>query len=118
MQVYSLVSCILKRQTNSEQYRLKPDVFEGSSFTSPAHGPLLSFSFAWDSKHVKLPNTERSWSFPLLLGHRIIELFVLKRTLKGCLVQLPCKEQGHLQLKDVVQNQVQPDCDCLQGQVF
>lgn len=32
------------------------------------------------------------------LSHRIVESFVLERTLKGCLVQLPCNEQGHIQL--------------------
>ena len=33
---------------------------------------------------------------------RVIELFGLEGTLKGNLVQLPCSEQGHLQLEQVL----------------
>lgn len=53
-----------------------------------------------------------------MANHKIIESLEVEGAFNCHLVQLPCKEQGHLQLKDVVQNQVQPDCDCLQGQVF
>ena len=34
--------------------------------------------------------------------HRMIELFGLERTFRGHLVQLPCNEQGHLQLHQVL----------------
>jgi len=36
------------------------------------------------------------------VGSRIIGLFELEGTLKGHLVQLPCTEQGHLQLHQVL----------------
>jgi len=35
-------------------------------------------------------------------SHRIIESFELEGTLQGHLVQLPCTEQGHLQLHQVL----------------
>lgn len=35
--------------------------------------------------------------------HRIIELFKMLETLEGHLLQLPCSEQGHLQLHQVAQ---------------
>jgi len=48
-------------------------------------------------------------------GHyETIELFELEETLKGHLVQLPCIEQGHLQLHQVAQRPIQPDLECLQ----
>lgn len=37
-------------------------------------------------------------------NHRIITLFELERTLKGLLVQLPCYEQGHLQVDQGAQS--------------
>ena len=40
----------------------------------------------------------------------------LEETLKSHLAQLPCDEQGRLQLGQGAQNQVQPDLECLQGQ--
>ena len=45
-------------------------------------------------------------------NHRI----ELEGTLKGHPVQLPCSEQGHLQLDQVVQSSIQPDLQCLQDQ--
>ena len=45
----------------------------------------------------------------------IVELFELEGTLKGHLIQLPCNEQGHLQLDQGAQSPVQPDLECLQG---
>ena len=48
-------------------------------------------------------------------NHRTIESLELEETLKGHLVQLPCKEQGHLQLHQVSQNHIQSDLECLQG---
>jgi len=41
---------------------------------------------------------ERNSQVSLVLSYRIIESFELEETLKGHLVQLPCLEQGHLQL--------------------
>ena len=46
---------------------------------------------------------------------RIIGLFELERTLKGDPVQLPCNEQGHLQLEQDAQIPIQPDLAYLQG---
>ena len=46
------------------------------------------------------------------------ELFELGGTFKGHLVQLPCSEQGHLQLHQVAQSPIQADLECLQGQVL
>ena len=37
-----------------------------------------------------------------MADHGIIELFELEGTFKGYLVQLPCNEQGHLQLHQVL----------------
>ena len=39
----------------------------------------------------------------------------LHPSFRGHLAQLPCNEQGHLQLFAVVQNPIQPDLECLQG---
>ena len=47
--------------------------------------------------------------------HRVIELFELKGTFKGHLVQSPYSEQGQLQLHQVAQSPVQPNCECLSG---
>ena len=60
----------------------------------------------------------KEWLFPIVYSlccHRIIELFEFEGTLKGHLVQLPCTEQGHLQLDQVAQSPIQPDLECLQG---
>ena len=48
---------------------------------------------------------------------RITELLVLEGIFEGQLVQLPCSEQGHLQLDHIAQNPIQPDLGCLQGQL-
>ena len=45
--------------------------------------------------------------------HGIIESFELEVTLKSHLVQIPCSEEGHLQLD---QSSVQPDLEHLQRQ--
>lgn len=47
--------------------------------------------------------------------YEFIEFFWLEGTFKGHLVQLPCREQGHLQLDQVAQSSVQPDRECFQG---
>ena len=47
----------------------------------------------------------------IIEDHRAIELFELKRTLKGHLIQLPCNEQRQLDL--VAQSPIQPDNLCL-----
>jgi len=47
--------------------------------------------------------------YVLLQNHRIIQTF------KDPQVQLPCNEQGHLQLEQVAQNLIHPDLECLQG---
>jgi len=52
------------------------------------------------------------------LDHGIIKPFELEGTLKGHLVQLPCNEQGHLQLDQGAQSPIQPDLVYLQGQDF
>ena len=44
---------------------------------------------------------------------RIIESLELEGTFKDPIVQLPCNEQGHLQLDEVAQCPVQPDLECL-----
>jgi len=48
--------------------------------------------------------------------NRIVELFELEEIIKGHLVQLPCNEQGHLQLDQGAQSPIQPDLECLQEQ--
>jgi len=42
-------------------------------------------------------------------------LLELEGTLKDHLVQIPCNEEGHRQLKLVAQSPVPPDLECLQG---
>ena len=51
-------------------------------------------------------------------NHRITQPFELEGTLKDHLVQLPCSEQGYIQIVQVVQSPVQPDLECLQGWDF
>jgi len=51
--------------------------------------------------------------FILLEGIHNVELFELKGTLKRHLVQLPCNEQGQLQLHQVLKAPVQLDLECL-----
>ena len=46
----------------------------------------------------------------------ITAMFDLEGTLKGHLVQIPCNEQGHLLLDQVVQSPIQHGYECLQGQ--
>ena len=46
--------------------------------------------------------------------NRIIESLELEGTFKGHLVQLPCNEQGHVQLDQVDQGAIQLDLECLQ----
>ena len=53
--------------------------------------------------HIKLELQE----YCKIENHRTTELFELEGTLKGHLVQLPCSEQGHLQLNQVAQSLVQ-----------
>jgi len=50
--------------------------------------------------------------------HRIIEISELKGTLKDHPVQLPCNEQGLLQLHQVAQSPVQLDLECLIGRIL
>jgi len=47
--------------------------------------------------------------------YRIIECFGLEGTFRGHLAQLPCSEQGHLQLDQVAQSPVQLSFECFQG---
>jgi len=46
------------------------------------------------------------------------EWFVLEGSHKSHPVQLPCSEQGHLQLEQVAQSPIQPDLECHQGWVI
>ena len=46
----------------------------------------------------------------------IIESLELERTSIGHLVQLPCNEQGNLQLDQVAQALIQPHLESVQGQ--
>ena len=49
-------------------------------------------------------------------AHKIIDSFKLEGIFKSHLVQLPCNEQGPLQLDQAAQSPLQPDPECLQGQ--
>jgi len=44
--------------------------------------------------------------------HRIVECFGLEGTFRGHPAQLPCSEQGHLQLDQVAQSAIQPGLEC------
>lgn len=48
-------------------------------------------------------------------NHILTESFELKGTFNGHLVQLPCDEQGHLQLHQTAQSPVQPELGWLRG---
>ena len=54
----------------------------------------------------------------IVQNHRITEYVELEGTFNGHLVQLPCNEQGYLQLNQVAQSLVQPDLEILQGRDF
>ena len=55
------------------------------------------------------------WSMLFSDQSRIMESFELEGTLKGHLVQLPCNEEGNLQLHQGAQSPIQPVLVCLQG---
>jgi len=44
-----------------------------------------------------------------------MESFEWEGTFKGHLVQLPCNEQGYLQIDQIAQSLIQPDLECLEG---
>ena len=50
-------------------------------------------------------------------SNRILESFELEETLKCHLVQLPCNEQGNLQLDQVARSLSQSGFECLHGWV-
>lgn len=54
--------------------------------------------------------------FGIFYVNIIIESFELEGNLEVCLDQLPCSEQGLLQLDQGAQHSVQPDLERLQGQ--
>lgn len=54
----------------------------------------------------------------LIVNYRIVELFELEQAIKNHVVQLHCNKEGQLQLDQVALSPIQPDLDCLQGQVI
>ena len=64
---------------------------------------LKPSSFQGAVNITKAPN---HINHPFVRNHRIIELLELERTFKGHLIQLPCSEQGHLQLHQVADHLV------------
>ena len=75
---------------------------------------LLPFSYV---DRVKIKTLIRSAKWICLSeSYRIIESSEFEGMLKGHLVQLPCNEQGHLQLHQIAQSLIQADLEHLQGQ--
>jgi len=90
--------------------------------TSTTTQPSASPEFSWPSQCNTFLNFtsllflsfSKSFEFEYqwLIICRIIESFELEDT---HLVQLPCKEQGYIQLDQIAQSSAQPDLECLQG---
>jgi len=67
---------------------------------------MLFNAILW-AKAIQVPHTSpvvSGWNLntAVFVLHRVMELFELERTLRGHLVQLPCNEQGCLQLHQVL----------------
>ena len=56
--------------------------------------------FFSDFTVLEMSSNVKKWKARKARFHRSIESFELESTLKGYLVQLPCNEQGHLQLDE------------------
>ena len=75
---------------------------------------LTQLCYSWIPSIASWRAKEANW-ITWYLGnnrnHRMVESFELDKSLKCHLVQLPCNEQGHLQLHQSGQNTVQPDLE-------
>ena len=109
------------RKTQLQNSYSQPDCFFRTAFLEWHHknNNIISFNLVRYYLFCKVIfsltpcicflGAQRSFSF----SPRFMESFELEGTPKGHLVQLPCNEQGHLQLHQVAQNPVQPDLVCL-----
>ena len=78
-----------------------------------SESPILAITVEKTSVDQTLMFNEQIITMYMSQNRRIKELPELEGTLRGHLIQLPCTEQGHLQLESVAQSPAQSGLECL-----